>query len=317
MTAALLVGAGGVALAQTGEQSPGYIIFVNGFPEGGPVPAVDFQADGEVVATGVEPGATASPRELPPGEYVIEVIAPGQPDAVIVEGLASVASARTVVFSTYLDGADDSFWLSDDVSPTELGEVNGAEFYAANSAQAPTLAFSLSGDEAQKGLPVGAGERLSIGPGSHSVTAVVAETGEVLGQDDGIEVSDGDVLVALLTGTRDGGYHLVTFVVQSEEPGARGTSRLAGPDRLSTAVAISQEEFRDGAEVVYLARADVFADALAGGSLTTGPILLVPQCDGVPTVVANEIARLDPETVTALGGGAAVCDDTLTEAAEG
>ena len=52
----------------------------------------------------------------------------------------------------------------------------------------------------------------------------------------------------------------------------------------------------------------------AGGTLTDGPILLVPTCE-LPAVVADELARLHPGEVIALGGPAAVCDDVLTAAA--
>jgi hypothetical protein len=98
-------------------------------------------------------------------------------------------------------------------------------------------------------------------------------------------------------------------------PGARETSRLSGATRIETAVAISQESFPQGSPVVYLARADAFADALAGGTLTNGPILLVPSCGDLPAPVAAEIRRLGAQRVTALGGPGAVCDALLTAAA--
>ncbi len=99
------------------------------------------------------------------------------------------------------------------------------------------------------------------------------------------------------------------------EPGTRAAGRLAGEDRFATSVAISRQQFPGTASEVYLARADAFADALSGGVLTNGPILLVPQCGTLPPVVRAEIARLDPGRVTALGGPAAVCDQILGEAA--
>jgi hypothetical protein len=95
----------------------------------------------------------------------------------------------------------------------------------------------------------------------------------------------------------------------------RATGRLSGPDRIATAVAISQYQFPGGAAEVYLARADNFPDALAGGALTKGPVLLVPSCGELPAVVKAEIARLNPAKVVALGGTAAVCDAMLTQAA--
>ena len=100
---------------------------------------------------------------------------------------------------------------------------------------------------------------------------------------------------------------------------APATSRLSGPNRYDTSAAISAHQFPDPLAVdsVYLARGDVFSDALAAGSLTDGPVLLVPRCNGVPASVAAEIARLDPVEVVALGGTSAVCTATLHAAAEG
>lgn len=96
------------------------------------------------------------------------------------------------------------------------------------------------------------------------------------------------------------------------------TGRVAGADRFGTAVAISQHEFPDGAPRVYLARSGVFADALAAGALTDGPILLVPGgCGPLPPVVLSEVTRLDPAQVVALGGDSAVCEATLETAAQG
>lgn len=96
----------------------------------------------------------------------------------------------------------------------------------------------------------------------------------------------------------------------------RSTGRLAGADRFSTAVAISQNVFSGGAPIVFLARADSFADALAGGTLSRGPILLVPQCGSVPAVVLAEVRRLGASEVVALGGPGAVCDSVLQQVAD-
>lgn len=94
--------------------------------------------------------------------------------------------------------------------------------------------------------------------------------------------------------------------------------RIGGANRYATAVNISRHRFAGvGAESVYLARGDVFFDAMAGGALTDGPVLLVPSCQGVPSTVAAEIARLDPQRVVALGGTTSVCDASLATAADG
>ncbi len=95
------------------------------------------------------------------------------------------------------------------------------------------------------------------------------------------------------------------------------TGRVGGSDRYATSAAISRRAFPKGAEVVYLARGDEFADAVAGGMLTDGPILLVRPCGAVPSAVKREISRLAPRQVIALGGVGAVCEKTLRAAAAG
>ena len=101
---------------------------------------------------------------------------------------------------------------------------------------------------------------------------------------------------------------------------AAETTRIGGADRYEVAVNVSRHRHADpsSAETVYLARGDVFADALTAGTLEDGPVLLVrPGCRAVPQVVLDEIARVDPAAVVALGGEASVCGDQLTQAAGG
>lgn len=62
--------------------------------------------------------------------------------------------------------------------------------------------------------------------------------------------------------------------------------------------------------------ADVFADAVAGGALTGGSILLVPSYGSLPTAVAERIADIAPARIVALGGTAAVCDALLEAAGD-
>ncbi|WP_114594416.1 cell wall-binding repeat-containing protein [Euzebya pacifica] len=96
---------------------------------------------------------------------------------------------------------------------------------------------------------------------------------------------------------------------------SRPIQRLEGPSRFDTAIAISRYQFPNGAAVVYLSRADVFADSIAAASLTGGPVLLVPQCGQVPDQVLDEVIRLDPATIVPLGGQAAVCDQVARDVA--
>ena len=107
---------------------------------------------------------------------------------------------------------------------------------------------------------------------------------------------------------------LLAVLPPAAEAQGRGL-RLAGDDRILTAIEVSEHGFPNGAASVYLARADNFPDALAAGALTDGPILLVPRTGRVPSRVLTEISRLDPTEVVALGGTAAVDQDVLDEAA--
>lgn len=95
------------------------------------------------------------------------------------------------------------------------------------------------------------------------------------------------------------------------------TSRVGGSSRYATAALIARRAFPSRAATVYLARSDDHADAIAAGALTDGPVLLVPRCGAVPKVVLDEIRRLDPVEVVAIGGTGSVCDATLATAAEG
>lgn len=84
-------------------------------------------------------------------------------------------------------------------------------------------------------------------------------------------------------------------------------SRLAGSDRYATAVAISSSSF-SSSDVVFVATGVTFPDALGGGpvaGIQGGPLLLVPG-SSVPSSVAAELKRLDPQRVVILGGTSVV-----------
>lgn len=100
-----------------------------------------------------------------------------------------------------------------------------------------------------------------------------------------------------------------------EIPMTRTTARIFGPSRIETAVEVSRNAFPDGAEEVFLARADVFPDAVAATPLTRrGPLLLVDPAGPLHPAVASEIRRLNPRRVTAVGGPGAVSDAVLQAA---
>lgn len=96
-------------------------------------------------------------------------------------------------------------------------------------------------------------------------------------------------------------------------------TRLAGADRLGTAIAVSRASHPDDGLVsaAVLARADDFADALTGGPLAAhvgGPVLLTTRTALAPAV-ADELARvLVPDGVVHLLGGTAALDVAVAEA---
>lgn len=88
--------------------------------------------------------------------------------------------------------------------------------------------------------------------------------------------------------------------------------RIAGADRVATAVGVSADQFSapDSATVAVLARADDFADALAGAALAGakhGPVLLTART-GLSSATRDELTRALPPgaTVYLLGGASAL-----------
>lgn len=91
-------------------------------------------------------------------------------------------------------------------------------------------------------------------------------------------------------------------------------SRVAGSERIGTAVALSAATF-DSAEAVVIARADRFPDALAGGPLATavqGPLLLTGPAALDQQTVA-EVQRLGATRALMLGGSEALADQVVID----
>ena len=109
-----------------------------------------------------------------------------------------------------------------------------------------------------------------------------------------------------------------TFVYSAPGSSTASPVRLSGANRQATAVAASQAQFptSGSASAVVLARADVFADALAGGPLAAAkhaPLLLTTS-SSLDDVTKAEIRRVLPSggTVYLLGGTSALSDDVAT-----
>jgi hypothetical protein len=65
--------------------------------------------------------------------------------------------------------------------------------------------------------------------------------------------------------------------------------------------------------VVYVATGENFPDALAGGppaGMQRGPVLLVRNLS-IPTVTANELTRLNPDSIVVVGGSGVISDTVV------
>ncbi|HUQ39552.1 MAG TPA: S8 family serine peptidase [Acidimicrobiales bacterium] len=91
--------------------------------------------------------------------------------------------------------------------------------------------------------------------------------------------------------------------------------RVAGEDRYATATAGAADGWQATTAAVFIVSGSGFADGLAAApaaARVNAPLLLVPACD-LPVTVAATLRRLQPSTITVVGGPAAVCDGLLPQ----
>jgi putative cell wall-binding protein len=89
-------------------------------------------------------------------------------------------------------------------------------------------------------------------------------------------------------------------------------TRLAGTSRYDTAVKISQQFFTAGGHThMWVATGATFPDALAAGPQGE-PLLLTAQA-ALPSGVAAEATRLNPNSITVLGGPTIVSNNVITQ----
>lgn len=115
-----------------------------------------------------------------------------------------------------------------------------------------------------------------------------------------------------------GGTGAVSDAAVKAVAGKATVTRLAGANRFETAAEISKNLFPEGktSAKVYLANGNTLVDALVGGTMTDGaPILLTNGSGTLPAATLNEIKRLKPSEVVALGGESAVLPAELSAAA--
>lgn len=125
----------------------------------------------------------------------------------------------------------------------------------------------------------------------------------------GVAVDGPDVYVA--GGSSAGGY-VARFAARRTVP----LTRLAGADRVGSALAISRAAFPDGASGAVLVSGSTFPDAVVAGPLAAslgGPVLLVVG-DALDPLIEAELNRLLPAggPVTIVGGSAAVAESVET-----
>lgn len=90
------------------------------------------------------------------------------------------------------------------------------------------------------------------------------------------------------------------------------TSSVSGTNRYETATLIASRAFGNPS-TAYLARGDVFADAVSAGSLTDGPVVLT-RTSTLPGVTCDWLTATRPSRIVAVGSGNAVSASVLSDA---
>lgn len=91
--------------------------------------------------------------------------------------------------------------------------------------------------------------------------------------------------------------------------------KLVGEERQDTAVKISQEGWKNGANKVIIVSGYAISDGITATPLATtydAPILLVNK-DNVPQSTMDEIKRLDPNEIILIGGDSVISNKVKTE----
>jgi putative cell wall-binding protein/beta-lactamase superfamily II metal-dependent hydrolase len=94
-----------------------------------------------------------------------------------------------------------------------------------------------------------------------------------------------------------------------------GVTRFAGPDRYTTAAAVSAGSFPGTANDIFVVTGQDWPDALTAGAAAAnlnGSVLPV-QTDNIPAAISAEVDRLDPARAWVIGGTSAVNDTVLND----
>ena len=233
-----------------------------------------------------------SPTALP--RSVAAEITRLNPDKIWVVGGTGAVSSR--VYSALAGLAPD------------IDRVYGADRYATSRA-VTRLGFTVNDDG---GLPGASSAYIATGSGFADALAAGAAAGSaaapvvlVPGSAPRADAATRALLSELgVTSIRVvGGTGAVSSSMYSSLNRVAPAQRLAGADRIASAVAVNAAAF-ESSEFVYLTNAYSFPDALAGGVLATvdpGPMFTVPSTC-VPRSVLTAIRNLGAEEVRLLGG---------------
>jgi hypothetical protein len=314
---AALVGAALVvpATAQAGTASAQ---FVHGLP----VPAVDVCVDGDLKFDGVAPETRSEAVALAAGERAVKLVAADAENCeaeALAQGTVTATADTDIDLVAHLDdeGSNTVSVFTNDLAKTAAGH---GRVDVRHAADAGALDARLNDTVIAEGLINGDQDGAEAAAGNYTFTVFPAGEASPFFAGSDLAVTAGTQHLAYVVGA-EGSPKLLTFETTVGEGAADNgvaKDRIGGIDRFETAVLISQEVYPNGAPVVYLARHDEFPDSLAAKSLQDGPLLIVPRCGDLndfPKVV-EELERLDPERVVALGGNAAVCEAVLDQAVE-
>lgn len=234
------------------------------------------------------------------------------------EQVAADDTFRVAAPSFLISGGDNFRGFTAGTDARDSGLVDSEAFEAYIEAQSPVSPDFARAQLEVIGLPtapVAAGTAVSLTVNKIDLTSLGAPVSEQ------IELYQGETLIGSYDVADDSATveFEVPFSTTNERfelRTAAGTAvplplsvdfsvdRIAGENRYETAVAISQSGYAEGAEVVYVASGQVWADALTAGPAAAnqgGPLLLVRE-GSAPEVVLDEIERLGAERVVIVGG---------------
>jgi putative cell wall-binding protein len=268
------------AISLNAATAPAPVVFVatgTGFPDalaGGPA-AASLGGPVLLVSQTAIPAATAAElTRLTPAKIVIlggtssvsaaveTGLATYAPTVVRWAGADRYATAATISANTFSPGVADAFVSTGATFPDALSGAAAAGFLHAPVLLVPADAIPAATAAELTRL---APARITVLGGTNAVTAGVF-----------------DALAAFTSGS---------------------VRRLSGVDRYATSAAVASAVFSTATHA-FIATGTDFPDALAGGpaaGAAAGPILL-SQTACVPDVIADQLDRLAPATVTLLGG---------------